>query len=535
MYEDNTKKRTAHQLLNVVWGVLTALCLLLVLFFIWRNEQLETRQQLSYAAQQVSDRVDRLIDDLIQSVNKMPIHGEDYSDCVGALLPNMQRLVFNDQKIAGLVITNKKKQVICSTLPQVDNATILNNTASVALFGPVQTFSTDKPAFILQQQLGNYFIEIYILKSELEKQLETSMSFSTMVGLYNETQTHMMLQLERDSSKSIWLTSEPSQYISHNMIQEERGKTLVANNLINLKNMSVILKTDNQKLNQLAWRYVMMASIVILLLSFSIYYYLRRLIHQHFSLHRAIMNAIKSDDFFPVYQPVIDRRKNACCGAEVLLRWSANDQETIMPDSFIEYAEQSGLIVPITMQLAKKVFQEAQTLLINNPHFHLSINLSAIHFSDPLFFDDFIALCDEYEMPINQLMLEMTERDLLQDDVNLIRKMKELRQMGFSIAIDDFGTGHASISYLEHFPFNYLKIDRLFVRAIGTGAVTETLNQAIIHMAKSLDLFIIAEGVETYQQLETLEKHGVYFIQGWYFAKAMRFDKLKNFLKRNTR
>ena len=129
-------------------------------------------------------------------------------------------------------------------------------------------------------------------------------------------------------------------------------------------------------------------------------------------------------------------------------------------------------------------------------------------------------------------MLEITERDLLrQDDLTLVMRMKELRSLGFSLAIDDFGTGHASISYLQHFPFNYLKIDQLFIRAIGTGAVTETLNQSIIHMAKNLKLSIIAEGVETIAQQEFLQKQDVHLMQGWYFAKAMPLEQLIQFIK----
>lgn len=104
--------------------------------------------------------------------------------------------------------------------------------------------------------------------------------------------------------------------------------------------------------------------------------------------------------------------------------------------------------------------------------------------------------------------------------------MNELRARGHSLAIDDFGTGHASIKYLQHFPFNYLKIDKLFVHSIGTGAVTETLSQAIIQMANVLKLTIIAEGVETIEQFNFLRHYQINLMQGWYFAKAMPHEQL---------
>ncbi len=104
--------------------------------------------------------------------------------------------------------------------------------------------------------------------------------------------------------------------------------------------------------------------------------------------------------------------------------------------------------------------------------------------------------------------------------------MHDLRIRGYSLAIDDFGTGHASIQYLQHFPFNYLKIDKIFIQAIGTGAITETLNQAIIHLAHHMELNIIAEGVETEEQLQFLLKNRINFMQGWYFAKALSYEYL---------
>ena len=109
--------------------------------------------------------------------------------------------------------------------------------------------------------------------------------------------------------------------------------------------------------------------------------------------------------------------------------------------------------------------------------------------------------------------------------------MQELRQAGFSLAVDDYGTGHASISYLHNFPFNYLKIDKLFIQAIGTKAITESLNDVIISMAKRLDLVIIAEGVETEEQVNYLSENGVRFLQGWYFSKALPIEILTSLLQ----
>lgn len=199
----------------------------------------------------------------------------------------------------------------------------------------------------------------------------------------------------------------------------------------------------------------------------------------------------------------------------------------VMPESFIEEAEQSGLIVPITLQVLKKAFKEIHQFLNTNPEFHLAVNLSASHFHDKNFFIEFYSLCEHYEIKPQQIMLELTERELLdQNNKKLVARMYELREKGYSLAIDDFGTGHASIKYLQHFPFDYLKIDKIFIHAIGTGAITENLNQAIIHMGNSLKLEIIAEGVETKEQFMFLRQSQVRFMQGWFFEKAVPYEHL---------
>ena len=242
--------------------------------------------------------------------------------------------------------------------------------------------------------------------------------------------------------------------------------------------------------------------------------------------------ALKNKQFYPVYQPIFDRNQNNFCGVELLLRWEDHDGNIIMPDSFIEEAESSGLIVPITLEMIETAFQEFTTILTERPLFHLAINLSVVHFKNYSFFPALEKLRKQYQIQTQQLLFEITERDLLdKNDQLFLNKMNELRASGFSLAIDDYGTGHASIGYLQNFPFNYLKIDKLFIHAIGTKAITESLNDAIIQMAKGLNLIIIAEGVETKEQVDYLAENEVRYLQGWYFSKAVSVDKIKQLIQ----
>lgn len=277
----------------------------------------------------------------------------------------------------------------------------------------------------------------------------------------------------------------------------------------------------------------------LLLLIFSLLYWLiRKSIAHRTSLLRMMKLAVKSKEFYPSYQPIFDNISQRFTGAEILVRWQSNQDQVIMPDLFIHEAENSGLIIPITLQIIETAFREFQDILQDHSYFHLAINISALHFTDPHFFKKFFLLKEYHNISASQIVFEVTERDLLDTNNPIFSNtMQKLRQAGFSLAIDDYGTGHASISYLQHFPFNYLKIDKIFIQAIGTKAITESLNDAIINMAKSLNLKIIAEGVETEEQRNYLSKNGVQFFQGWYFSKAIPIEELTRLLKegRNER
>jgi len=536
MNDSAKEKVSAYQKLNVVWGVLTSFFLLLVLYFIWHGEQQRIDEQVGVATQKISNNMDNLIDNLTQSIYSSNLNTHDFLRCDKNTLLTLNHLVVNVPQISGLTIINKDNKILCSTLPKTSEYVAgPNDLRPLSLYGPLTRKGIDQSVYALQQKLGEDRIEIYMISQDLEKLLKSKLEIIKSIVLYDQQRQKVLLKITRTPSPhNAWHRSESSHLPTNIAALDETNKRFSRNELIRLDHVDVIVEKDELQLTSLSLRYVLMGGSVLLLMSVAIYFYLRRIIHHHFSLHRALVNGIKNNEFYPVYQPIMDRRNNQCCGAEVLVRWQTALRETIMPDTFIDYAEQSGLIVPITLQLSEKVFSECQSFLYENPDFHLSINLSSIHFTDTPFLEKFIALCKHYRIRINQIILEVTERDLLQYDLSLVAKMKELREAGFSLAIDDFGTGHASISYLERFPFNYLKMDRIFVSAIGTGAVTEALNLSIIDMANRLGLYVIAEGVETFEQLEALEQKGTFLMQGWYFSKALVYEKLILYIKRNS-
>lgn len=243
------------------------------------------------------------------------------------------------------------------------------------------------------------------------------------------------------------------------------------------------------------------------------------------TLSTALRDALKNDEFFLAYQPIVDLASGRWVGAEALLRWRNANGVMVSPDVFIPEAERSHLIERVTERVVQLLVQDAAELLRERPDFHIAINLSAQDFSNAALPDRLRGACAQMRVHPRSLHIEATERVFL--DVGQTRKtVAALRAQGHVVSIDDFGTGYSSLSYLTEFELDCLKIDKCFVSTIGTQAVTRNVIGHIIEMAKSLQLRMIAEGVETQEQATYLREHGVEFAQGWLYAKAMDIRQL---------
>ncbi|TFH73755.1 EAL domain-containing protein [Gammaproteobacteria bacterium LSUCC0112] len=249
------------------------------------------------------------------------------------------------------------------------------------------------------------------------------------------------------------------------------------------------------------------------------------LARQQSSLATQIRMGLKRDEFYLVYQPVVDINTGQWLGAEALLRWRRKDGEIVYPDAFIPIAEQTGQITAVTARVIQLVEHDLGAFLTAVPDFFVTINLSARDLQSDAALDSLLELKRRTGAISGQITVELTERMLIDPD-RAARIVHALRSRGIHVAIDDFGTGYSSLSYLETIPFDALKIDRLFVEAIDKEAATSLVVLHIIEMAKTLGLKIVAEGVETEEQARYLRKRGVDFAQGWLFAKPMAPERL---------
>lgn len=527
MKKHQTKRANATLVLNISWSLVSLLLLGILLYANWQIYQLKSQQNLQQIAKQTSHQLDGLIRSLLESVYHLPIHDQDYQHCSAE---ELRQLIFDQPQISAISIKDLKENQLCSSMV-IAPYLFIPSKDSFVLLGPMKMSRQKQPAYLLQQRLGAYFLQIYLLEDVLAHALYTSSPLIQSIRLYDRQNNQVILYLEQDKNQHTW-TSKNISSQTPGIDSSTTHAYQVRTRVTAVKNIDIFIDAFPDKIVQTGWYQQLWMGLLAALATMLVYFILRHWLKQYFSLSRALKRAMQKQQFYPVYQPIMNYQTGYYGGAEILIRLQSNDHETIFPDYFIEDAEQSGLIIPITLQLLEKSFAELQHFLSEHPDFYLSFNVSAIHFSHPHFFTEFKQLCEQYAIPPQQMMLEITERDLLsRDNEQLSKKMQALRQEGFLLAIDDFGTGHASISYLQHFPFNYLKIDKIFIQAIGTGAITENLNQSIIQMAKNLRLNIIAEGVETPAQVQFLHEYGVDLMQGWHFAKAMNLHEFLSFLK----
>ena len=257
--------------------------------------------------------------------------------------------------------------------------------------------------------------------------------------------------------------------------------------------------------------------------------------NQRLLLEKDLRLALEREEFTIYYQPQIDLKTGGIVGFEALIRWRHSQRGIVAPSEFIPIAEETGLITPIgEWVLRRACMQTRHWQTLGYPQLQVSVNCSAQQFRQEGLLDVVAHTLQQTGLPASSLELEITESVIVDHTEHVIARLKALDKIGVKLSIDDFGTGYSSLGYLKRFPIHELKIDQSFVRDIGTDPDDAAIVSAIVAMAHGLDLQVVAEGVETAEQLAFLKKLGCDWAQGYLFGKPLPAEEIEPLLRNWT-
>jgi EAL domain-containing protein (putative c-di-GMP-specific phosphodiesterase class I) len=240
------------------------------------------------------------------------------------------------------------------------------------------------------------------------------------------------------------------------------------------------------------------------------------------SIEGGLRRALERRELVLYYQPKIDLITGGITGAEALIRWLHPTRGLVAPAVFVPIAEDSGLIVPIGAWVLREACAQARAWINEGfSEITMAVNVSAIEFRDPKFLKRLFAIVEETRIDPKSLELELTESVLMKHAGSAAIILRTLMEKGIRVAVDDFGTGYSSLSYLNKFPIDAVKIDQSFIRQISTTGDDTTIVKAVIGMARALKLRVVAEGVETSEELAFLRAYRCDEAQGYYFSRPV--------------
>jgi diguanylate cyclase (GGDEF)-like protein len=251
-------------------------------------------------------------------------------------------------------------------------------------------------------------------------------------------------------------------------------------------------------------------------------------------LESGLRNAIRNEEFRVHYQPILSLKTHRIAGFEALLRWQHPEKGLLYPADFLRTAEESGLIVPIGLWVlheACRRMKHWQTQFTIEPPLTVSVNLSSREFSQIDLPQQIEKVLEETALPAGSLLLELTEFTLIEDMEAAAAKIEQIRALGVGIEIDDFGTGYSSLGYLRNLPVNNLKIDRSFTSTLGASKSAIPIIRAIVAMANSLEIKVIAEGIETADQVKNLMELECDYGQGYFFNTPIDGDSAQELIR----
>jgi predicted signal transduction protein with EAL and GGDEF domain len=252
---------------------------------------------------------------------------------------------------------------------------------------------------------------------------------------------------------------------------------------------------------------------------------------ERLELEADLRRAVQEHQFVLQYQPIVGLSEGELASVEALVRWNHPRRGRLQPGSFIAVAEETGLIVAMGRWALREATRQAREWERDSGRkLRVGVNISMRHLTDPSLIDDVQSALNESGLAPHQLLIEITESVLMSDSAEVLPVLAALKRLGVRIALDDFGTGYSSLAYLQDMPIDVLKIDKSFVDKLGGAQPDQVLVKAIVNLGATLMLRVVAEGIETPQQVEQLQALGCDLGQGYYFDRAVDADRVLDYL-----
>ena len=250
-----------------------------------------------------------------------------------------------------------------------------------------------------------------------------------------------------------------------------------------------------------------------------------------------LRRALEENEFFLRYQPIMDVAKDRPKGFEALVRWNHPQKGVLGPGYFIPFAEESGQIIDLGLVVLREACTTMARWIEQDPRrkdMHISVNLSCRQFGQPGLVDQVASILEETGLAPENLKLEITESAIMEDAEGALSMLRRLKGKGIKLSIDDFGTGYSSLSYLQKFPVDTLKVDRSFISGMNLNQENVAIVRAVLVLAKSMGLEVVAEGVEEPEELHLLKGLDCEYVQGFYFSRPLDTDSACKFLDTDT-
>ncbi|WP_310055177.1 EAL domain-containing protein [Pseudomonas synxantha] len=510
--------------LGLLAAVLSATLLMAGSLFvaIHQIEQNES-EEMNAQGERFLARLEQLFGQLRESLDDLeaqPLRG-----CDAEMIATLQQVSFNYRFVYEAAYMDSSR--ICSNRPRQEGLSLIR---SPDIKGPTYSYwlntTTEPDENRAALMLGRGNFRVATSRGHLTDMVDLSPGSSLLVVLDHGARAIPVLGVSQ-----VWPPAKVWPPKNRDALQVTQTRLIYRMPTDNPEYQLVLISPRSGMHIPTVWWWLLPASLALgLCVGFLVFL----LVRQRQSLDAELAGAIRRGELQVLYQPIFDLDSRNCVGAEALLRWRRPDGTLTSPDLFIPMAENTGQIRQMTDFVLQRLLEQLGQLLRANPQLYISVNLAACDVMVPRIGQVMARLLTLHRVAAQQIAFEVTERGLV--DVVVAREnLQSLRDVGHQVLIDDFGTGYCSLAYLQTLPVDCLKIDKAFIDALGHDAASSGVAPHIIHMAQSLHLKVIAEGIEHEAQAEFLSREGVKFGQGWLFAHALSAVQFIELITRGRR